>query len=102
MISLTLGSNSKLVAFFQSILKFNNYYSDAIDGIFGQNTKKAVMDFQKYLGLSPTGVITDKFVSQILKYISVPTNIEYTSEIVDIIIQSLLYKYSFLKHTVIR
>lgn len=37
-----------------------NFPTLNIDGIFGPNTRQAVMDAQRYLGLEPTGVVDDQ------------------------------------------
>ncbi len=41
----------------QQILKKFSFYNGSIDGIYGPQTKEAVQKFQKYYGLTPTGVV---------------------------------------------
>ena len=94
---LKVGDRNPLVAFFQFVLKENNYYLGSIDGIFGNQTKEAVISFQKSLNLSQSGIIDDELVKELLPYITVPTSIPYTYEITNIVIQAILYKYNFLQ-----
>lgn len=94
---LKLGSRGPNVAFFQSVLKTLGLYDKNIDGIFGTGTQNAIKEFQANLNLKETGVISDEFVTELLPYITVPTDIAYTSDIVEIILESFRYKYKFLE-----
>lgn len=94
---LKLGSQGPNVSFFQSVLKTLGAYDKNIDGIFGSGTETAVKKFQAELNLKQTGAITDEFVTELLPYITVPTDINYTSDIVKIILDSFKYKYKFLE-----
>lgn len=49
------GCKGVYVTLLQSSLKILGYYKDSIDGSFGYNTKKAVMDYQRANGLSVDG-----------------------------------------------
>ncbi len=54
------GSRSEEVRLIQTKLKNWGYYSGQIDGIFGSETKKAVLSFQKKNGLTPDGIAGKK------------------------------------------
>ena len=94
---LKLGSQGPNVSFFQSVLKTLGVYDKNIDGIFGSATETAVKKFQAELNLKQTGIITDEFVTELLPYITVPTDTNYTSDIVKIMLDSFKYKYKFLE-----
>lgn len=94
---LKLGSQGSNVAFFQSVLKTLNFYDKNVDGIFGTGTQNAVKEFQSEFNLKETGVISDEFVTELLPYITVPTDIAYSSDIVKIILESFKYKYKFME-----
>lgn len=94
---LKIGSHGANVSFFQSILKSLGIYNQAIDGIFGAATYEAVKVFQSNLNLPTTGVIDNLVITELLPYITVPTDIAYTSDIVEIVLDSFKYKYKFLK-----
>ena len=49
------GSSGDSVEKLQQALKIKGYYSDVVDGKFGNNTEKAVKAYQKAMGLSQTG-----------------------------------------------
>ena len=51
-----LGSRGQEVRNIQSRLKEWGYYKGGIDGIYGQNTKNAVIKFQKKNGLTADGI----------------------------------------------
>ena len=98
---LKIGSLGPNVSFFQHILKSINLYQGNIDGIFGINTQNAVKAFQTNLNLDSNGIIDDKFIAELLPYITVPTEIYYTSDIVEIVLDSFKYKYKFLEFNTI-
>ena len=56
-LTLKQGSRGDTVKTMQKKLKNWGYYTGAVDGIFGANTKKAVMLFQKKNGLSVDGIV---------------------------------------------
>ncbi len=62
---LTIGSRGSSVSSLQQLLKDRGYYNDSIDGIFGNNTQKAVKEFQSIVGLSVTGVADDKTIDSL-------------------------------------
>jgi N-acetylmuramoyl-L-alanine amidase len=53
---LKIGSQGTAVSELQAALKLLGYYSDAVDGIYRQNTAIAVSKFQQASGLNPDGV----------------------------------------------
>ena len=54
------GSRGETVKKIQRKLKNWGYYTGAVDGIFGANTKKAVIYFQRKNGLTPDGIVGTK------------------------------------------
>lgn len=65
-----MGSRSQEVKDIQRVLKAKGYYSGAVDGIYGTNTKNAVIKFQKANGLSADGIAG----KQTLKALGVDSN----------------------------
>lgn len=57
---LKLGSRGDKVAKLQNDLKTLGYYAQKSDGIFGENTKAAVISFQQKHGLTPDGMVGRK------------------------------------------
>lgn len=55
-----MGSRSEEVKSIQSVLKSKGYYKGSIDGIFGTQTKNAVIAFQKAKGLKADGIAGEK------------------------------------------
>ena len=51
------GSRGEEVRQIQQKLKNWGYYTGSVDGIFGVQTKKAVVAFQKKNGLNPDGIV---------------------------------------------
>lgn len=54
--SITIGSQGDTVRKIQTKLKNWGYFDGAVDGIYGNETKQAVIAFQKKNGLTPDGV----------------------------------------------
>lgn len=54
------GSKGEYVLYWQKFLNSNGYFCGLEDGIFGKNTKLAVMDFQSCNGLKADGIIGPK------------------------------------------
>lgn len=99
---LRFGSTGPMVEFLQNLLKILGFYFGNIDGIFGTNTGNAVISFQKNFGLSPDGVVgvntwnaLSPFINGSLGFI-VPTNISYSSSILNINLNSLKSLYPFI------
>ncbi len=55
-----IGSTGSQVSEIQSRLKKWGYYNGKVDGIFGTQTRNAVIKFQKKNGLAPDGVVGSK------------------------------------------
>ena len=50
-------SNAKDIKLIQTKLKRWGYYSGAVDGIYGSETEAQIRNFQRYVGLPPTGIL---------------------------------------------
>lgn len=90
------GSSGPLVSFLQLTLKNLGLYSGEIDGIFGSNTAKAVRAFQTNNNLVSDGIVGNATWNALLIYMTVPTTIPYTYEILMLNIQSFMSRFSFL------
>ena len=92
-----------MVEFLQNILIYLEFYNGKIDGIFGQNTKNSVISFQKQNGLTPDGIVGPRTGAALRPYINgglgfiIPTNISYSSSILQINLQSLKMLYPFIE-----
>ena len=102
--TLRLGSQGPLVEFLQNLLQILGYYTGNIDGIFGNNTRNAVVRFQRNFGLTQVdGIVGSQTWNALSPYINgglgfiVPTNISYSSRILQININSLKALYPFIK-----
>lgn len=101
--TLKLGSTGPLVEFLQSLLQKLRFYRGSIDGIFGNNTRNAVLAFQRSFGLTADGIVGTETWNALYPYINgalgfiVPTNISYSSTILEINLNSLKTLYSFLE-----
>ena len=100
---LRLGSTGPMVEFLQNILKRLNFYSGKIDGIFGNSTKNSVITFQHSYNLNDDGIVGPLTWNALKPYINgslgfiVPTNISYSSSILELNINSLKSIYPFLE-----
>lgn len=101
--TLRLGSNGPMVEFVQNILNKLGLYNWQIDGIFGQNTRNSVIQFQKQNNLISDGIVGRRTWSAMRPYIDgglgfiVPTNIRYSSSILQINLESLKRLYPFIE-----
>ena len=57
MVAISMGAQSSTVKTIQTKLKNWGYFVGEIDGVFGQQTKNAVIKFQKKNGLTPDGIV---------------------------------------------
>lgn len=57
------GSRGEEVKQIQIVLKDRELYEGNIDGIYGSQTEKAVIQFQKQMGLTPDGIVGPKTLS---------------------------------------
>ena len=94
-----------MVEFLQNILKILELYTGKIDGIFGPNLKNAVIRFQTQNNLNTDGIIGPSTWLALRPYIDgglgfiVPTNIRYSSSILQINLDSLKRLYPFIEIT---
>jgi g-D-glutamyl-meso-diaminopimelate peptidase len=101
--TLRLGSTGPMVEFLQNILKILGFYLGNIDGTFGNSTKNAVINFQHTYGLDDDGIVGRLTWRALTPYINgglgfiVPTNISYSSSILNVNINSLKSLYPFLE-----
>ena len=106
--TLRLGTIGPMVEFLQNILIYLRLYNSNIDGIFGQETKNAVITFQNQNGLTPDGIVGPRTWLVLRPYIDgglgfiVPTNISYSSSILQINLDSLKRLYPFIEITLAR
>lgn len=97
------GSTGPLVEYLQTILKALGFYKGDIDGIYGPQTVNSVKFFQRRFRLSPDGIVGDKTWNALTPYINgrlgfiVPTNIRYSSEIMEINLNTFKTLYPFLE-----
>lgn len=57
------GSRGEEVKQIQTVLKDRELYEGNIDGIYGSQTEKSVIQFQKQMGLTPDGIVGPKTLS---------------------------------------
>ncbi|MGF1493269.1 MAG: peptidoglycan-binding protein [Microcoleaceae cyanobacterium] len=55
--TLQSGSTGPEVAELQAVLKLLEYYSGTVDGIYAEATAQAVAQFQRKMGLNPSGIM---------------------------------------------
>lgn len=95
---LKLGSIGTLVQYLQSTLKTLGFYKGNIDGIFGSQTKNAVITFQREFGISQDGIIGPNTWNKLSAFFYiVPTDISYGSNILSINSQGFATKFPFLE-----
>ena len=100
--TLRFGSTGPMVEFLQNLLQKLGFYTGTIDGIFGASTLNAVLAFQRSLGLVPDGIVGANTWNALSPYINgalgfiVPTNISYSSSILNINLNSLRMLYPFI------
>ncbi len=90
------GSKGLQVKYLQLLLKDLNLYTGTIDGIFGNNTKNAVISFQKNSTIDETEIVDVSTWNALVPYAKVPTTIDYSYDIMRLNIQRFVLKYPFL------
>ncbi len=101
--TLRTGSTGPIVEFLQNILKILKLYAGKIDGIFGPNLKNAVIQFQTQNNLTTDGIVGTRTWLALRPYIDgglgfiVPTNISYSSSILQMNLDSLKRLYPFIE-----
>lgn len=94
-----------MVEFLQNILIYLGLYTGKIDGVFGPDLKNAVIQFQRQNGLIADGIVGPRTWLALRPYIDgglgfiVPTNIRYSSSILQINLESLKRLYPFIEIT---
>lgn len=98
------GSTGPLVEFLQNILQILGFYYGNIDGVFGNETRNAVIIFQRNFGLPQIdGIVGTNTWNALFPYINgslgfiVPTNISYSSTILQINLDTLKSLYPFIE-----
>lgn len=95
---LKLGSTGTIVEYLQSTLKTLGFYKGNIDGIFGNQTKSAVITFQREFGISQDGIVGKDTWNKLSNFFYiVPTDISYGSNILSINLEGFSKKYPFLE-----
>ena len=94
---LKLNSKGTLVEYLQSLLSTLGFGNLLIDGIFGKETEKSVINFQRNFFLTPDGIVGKNTWNKLLifSYI-VPTNISYGYNILSINLDGFKSRYPFL------
>lgn len=98
-----MDQDGPLVEYLQTLLFYLGFYEGGIDGILGNTTRRAVINFQTAFGLNPDGIVGSKTWNALMPYINgglgfiVPTNINYSYSILQININSLKTLYPFLE-----
>ncbi len=101
--TLRYGQTGPMVEFLQNLLKKLGFYNANIDGIFGNQTRNAVINFQKAFGLNPDGIVGPLTWRALRPYINgslgfiIPTNISYSYSILQINLNTLKNLYPFLE-----
>ncbi len=101
--TLRYGNRGPMVEFLQNLLKILGFLNGNIDGIFGNQTRNAVINFQRAFGLNPDGIVGPLTWRALMPYINgglgfiIPTNISYSYSILQINLNSLKRLYPFLE-----
>ena len=101
--NLKIGSTGPMVEFIQNIFSILGLYNGKIDGIFGPNLRNAIIQFQTQNNLTADGIVGPHTWLTLRPYIDgglgfiVPTNIRYSSSILQINLDSLKRLYPFIE-----
>lgn len=96
--TLKIGSTGTLVQYLQSTLKTLGFYKGSIDGIFGSQTKSAVITFQREFGISQDGIVGPNTWTKLSNFFYiVPTDISYGHNIFEINLEGFKSKFPFLE-----
>ena len=101
--TLRYGQTGPMVEFLQNLLKILGFLNGNIDGIFGNQTRNAVINFQNAFGLNPDGIVGPLTWRALMPYINgglgfiVPTNISYSYSILEINLNTLKTLYPFIE-----
>jgi len=93
---LRTGSQGVQVSYLQIILKDLGLYTGNIDGIYGNITRNAVLEFQKNATIDETGIVDISTWNALVPYATVPTTTNYSYDIMMLNIQRFILKYPFL------
>lgn len=93
---LRTGSQGVQVSYLQFLLKNLDLYNGNIDAIFGNNTKNAVIQLQKNATLDETGIVDESTWNALTTYAIVPTETNYSYDIMMLNIKRFILKYPFL------
>ena len=94
--TLKIGSSGNIVQYLQSTLKLLGFYSGNIDGIFGNQTRQAVLIFQREFGISQDGIVgANTWEKMSTFFYIVPTDVSYGSNILSINLDGFSRKFPF-------
>lgn len=84
------GSTGNEVTQIQQKLQALGYYNGSVDGVFGSETKKAVIAFQKNCGLTPDGIVGNKTLTYLgLSSSSSPNSYGFTQSEIDLLARTI-------------
>ena len=93
-----MALHGTIVEYLQSILKTLGFNNGKIDGIFGNQTKNAVIVFQRNFGIAQDGIVGPQTWNKLSNYFYiVPTDISYGSNILSINLEGFARKFPFLE-----